>query len=122
MTGTRKVLLLAMVLFISSCASKPEEIAAIYYPDEAYSSFSCKELALERTRIEDQVLSATGRQREKRDNDHAWGWVGALLFFPTLFLIDGNDENTTHLAQLKGRYEAIQRVANAKRCAAGSNK
>ena len=48
--------------------------------------------------------------------DQAWAWTGALLFAPALFMMDGNEENATRLAILKGQYESIERVGAAKRC------
>lgn len=110
--------LLSVVLV--GCASKPEDIQAIDYPDSAYSNLNCDQLAMERSRISDDVLEATGRQRAERKKDQAWGWTGALLFAPALFMMDGNDENAIRLAQLKGQYEAVGRVSTAKNCAAAS--
>ena len=103
-------------LVMTGCASKPEDIAAVAYPDEAYANLSCEEIGTERIRIQDSVLEATGQQREERKSDQAWGWTGALLFAPALFMMDGNEETATRLAILKGQYEAIERVGAAKRC------
>ena len=106
---------------VTGCATAPEEIAAIEYPDAAYSGLSCQELTTERMRVQDAVLEATGQQRSDRKTDQAWAWTGAILFFPALLLMDGNDENATRLAKLKGQYESLHRVAAAKRCSAGSS-
>ena len=74
------------------------------------------QIGLERSRIQDAVLEATGQQRAERKKDQAWGWTGAILFAPALLMMDGNDENATRLATLKGQYESIERVGSAKRC------
>ena len=108
--------LLSIGLMVFGCASKPEDIAAVAYPDEAYAGLSCEEIGVERMRINDSVLEATGQQRAERRSDQAWGWTGAILFTPVLFVIDGNEETATRLAILKGQYEAIERVSAAKRC------
>ena len=109
--------LFIVLLMAAGCASKPEDIVAVAYPDTAYSGLNCAELGAERIRIQDSVLEATGKQRDERRKDQAWGWTGALLFAPALFMMDGNDENATRLAILKGQYEALDRVSAAKRCA-----
>lgn len=106
----------AALLVVTGCASKPEDISAVAYPDEAYANLSCQEIGAERIRIQDSVLEATGQQRSERKKDQAWGWTGALLFAPALFMMDGNEETATRLAILKGQYEAIERVGAAKRC------
>ena len=110
-----------VLCMVTGCATAPEEIAAIEYPDAAYSGLSCQEVTAERMRVQDAVLEATGRQRADRKTDVAWAWTGAILFAPALFLMDGNDENATRLAKLKGQYESLNRVSAAKRCSAGSS-
>lgn len=115
----RTIIIALGLILITSCASKPEDIMAIDYPDAAYASLSCADLSVERSRIADSVLQATGQQRSERKKDQAWGWTGAILFAPALLMMDGNDENAVRLAQLKGQYEALERVTAARRCAAG---
>lgn len=113
----RRIVFVALTaLLVGGCASKPEDIVALPYPDEAYANLSCEALGLERIRVRDQVLEATGQQRSERKKDQAWGWTGAILFAPALFMMDGNEENATRLAQLKGQYESLERVSSAKRC------
>ena len=106
-----------MDTLVWGCASKPEDIVAVAYPDEAYAGMSCEQLGLERIKVQDSVLEATGQQRSERKKDQAWGWTGAILFAPALFMMDGNEETATRLAILKGQYESVSRVAAAKRCA-----
>jgi hypothetical protein len=106
-----------MATLVWGCASKPEDIVAVAYPDEAYAGMSCEQLGLERIKVQDSVLEATGQQRSERKKDQAWGWTGAILFAPALFMMDGNEETATRLAILKGQYESVSRVAAAKRCA-----
>ena len=101
---------------VFGCASKPEDIVAVAYPDNAYAGMSCEQITNERIRVQDLVLSATGQQRSERKKDQAWGWTGAILFAPALFMMDGNEETATRLAILKGQYESIERVSAAKRC------
>ncbi len=104
-------------ILVLGCASKPEDIVAVAYPDEAYAGMSCEQLGLERIKVQDSVLEATGQQRSERKKDQAWGWTGAILFAPALFMMDGNEETATRLAILKGQYESVGRVSAAKRCA-----
>ncbi len=114
------VALMAATILVIGCASKPEDIAAVPYPDEAYAGLTCAQISVERLRIQDSVMQATGKQRSERKKDQAWGWTGAILFAPALLLMDGNEETATRLAILKGQYESIGRVSAAKRCA-GNN-
>lgn len=45
-------------------------------------------------------------------------WDGQAPYFspPALFLIDGNDETAAQLGQLKGQFDALSRVIDAKKC------
>ncbi|MDC1478362.1 hypothetical protein N8214_03015 [Pseudomonadales bacterium] len=111
-----KICLLGILIVVGGCASKPEDIQAVAYPDEAYANLSCEQIAAERMDIQDKVLDATGKQKAERKSDVAWGWTGALLFAPALLMMDGNEETATRLAILKGQYESIERVSAGKRC------
>ena len=113
----KNLLILLAIALTVGCATKPEDIQAVYYPDEAYQNHTCDALRAEMGQIQSRVLQATGQQRKQRKNDQIWGWTGALLFAPALFAIGGNDENAALLAQLKGQYEAIDRTYRAKACA-----
>ena len=108
--------LISLVFVLAGCASKPSDIVAVAYPDQAYANFTCEQIAAERMSVQDKVLAATGQQRSERKKDVAWGWTGAILFAPALFMMDGNEETATRLAILKGQYESIERVSAAKRC------
>lgn len=117
MENTRITLICCITSVLAlGCASKPEDIIALAYPDEAYAGLSCEQIGRERIRVQDQVLAATGQQRSERKKDQAWEWTGAILFAPALFMMDGNEETATRLAVLKGQYESIERVSAAKRC------
>ena len=62
----RTVSLLLIGVMITGCASKPEDIAAVAYPDEAYASLSCEEIGLEIACSRRQVSSDLKGGRTKR--------------------------------------------------------
>jgi len=56
-------------------------------------------------------------QDEKATKDAVATTVGVIVFWPALFLIGGNDQQTAELARLRGELEAIEQVSVRKRCA-----
>jgi hypothetical protein len=42
--------------------------------------------------------------------------VGVVLFWPSLFFIDGDDQKTAELANLRGQMEAIEQASIQKNC------
>jgi len=42
--------------------------------------------------------------------------VGIVVFWPALFFLGGNDQQTAELARLRGEMEAIEQVSVRKRC------
>ena len=49
-------------------------------------------------------------------NDTIKTTVGILVFFPTLFFIDGNSPEARQYAHLKGQYRAIDEAMKTKHC------
>jgi len=114
------VTLINALVFLISCASKPETIAAVPYPDQAYQGMTCDEVRAEAFSIRARVMETSGRQRSDRKKDQGMTLAGAFLPLPMIFLTEGNTETATRLALLKGKYDAILRVSAKKECN-GSN-
>jgi hypothetical protein len=109
----RHLTIFAALLAFAGCASSPDDINAIPYPDTAYEEMDCLELANEHIRVSEEVLELTGRQRDK---NQVLAVTGRILFAPVLFIMEDTDDNAERLAQLKGRFEAVQRVTSTKQC------
>lgn len=100
---------------MTGCASKPENVAAVPYPDSSYSALSCAEIRTERQRIEQEVLASADELRSARKKDQA-----KLVLLPASLLIkDGDDEKAERLGRLKGQFESLERVSTLKDCGPG---
>jgi hypothetical protein len=70
----------------------------------------------EMQRIHVRVNQLAGRLDKAAENDKALVGVGMLLFWPALFALGGTKEQEAEYARLRGEYDALQRVANEKKC------
>jgi hypothetical protein len=107
--------ILAMSL-AAGCAKHADQIAASYVSPYQYESFTCPQLADEAQRVGARASQVAGVQDEKATKDAVATTVGVIVFWPALFFIGGNDQQTAELARLRGEMEAIEQVSVRKRC------
>lgn len=62
-------------------------------------------------------VSEIGGQVDKTaSDDNAQMAVGMILFWPTLFFLDGDTPQATEYGRLKGEFEALEKAAIQKHC------
>ncbi|MBL4890775.1 MAG: hypothetical protein JKX91_02910 [Rhizobiaceae bacterium] len=103
-------------IFLTACATKPENIKASYVSPLAYESYECDQLSAEAERISGHAADIVGVQRKKAKKDAVATGVALILFWPALFFIKGNDVTESEVARLKGEMEALEKVTIQKRC------
>lgn len=106
-----KTVTLLGVLLISACAKKPDQIAAVDVGADAYSRYSCNQLASEKTKISQELENLSARQKSAASGD-AWGVF--LLGLP-LSSMSGGDQEAL-IAVAKGKLQAIDRQVVGKNC------
>lgn len=112
-----RLISISSLLLITGCASNPDSIDAAYVSPLKYSTYSCAQLSAEldyvgqRTNVLYQNLDA------KRKGDNWQMGVGLLLFWPTLFALEGGDgADAGEYARLKGEFEALRQTSVQKSC------
>ena len=113
---TITTLALAGVLFAGACAEKSTDIAAAYVSPMQYQSYSCSQLRAEAQRVSTRAVQISGVQDAKAENDAAMAAVSFFLFWPAMFLIDGDSGTASEVARLKGEMDAIEAVNIQKNC------
>ena len=63
-----------------------------------------------------RAQAAVSQQNKKASNDQAAAAVGAILFWPALFMIQGDGAQAAEVARLKGEREAIEAANRTKNC------
>lgn len=109
---------LASVAMVSACASSPNAIQGTYTSPLLYSNYDCQQIQGELIRLQTRVNIIAGEQSKKARSDKIAAGVGAVVFWPALFLL-ASDDNKAELSNLKGQYDALEQVAVVKRCSVG---
>jgi predicted peptidase len=109
--------ILACCVLVSGCASNPDKIKTAYVSPLKYANFSCAQIAAEMDHI---GRSTTQLYQSLQSESKADNWqmgVGLLLFWPSLFFLEGGDgPEAAEYSQLKGDYEALRQASNQKEC------
>ena len=101
---------------LSACASSSDKITAAYVSPIQYQNYSCSQLGEEAARVSARVAQLSGIQDQKASNDALITGVAIVVFWPAAFFVNGNGENASELARLKGEFEAIEKASIQKSC------
>ena len=112
----RPTVLLASA-FIGACASNPDKIDTAYVSPVKYQDYDCQQIATEMDYVGQRTTTIYQRLKKERKADNWQMGVGLLLFWPTLFFLEGGDgPEAAEYAQLKGEFEALRQVSVSKKC------
>lgn len=113
----RPALCLLAVLVVGGCASSPDKIDAAYVSPLKYKDYDCDQVAMEMDYVGQRTTKLYQRLKAERTADNWQMGVGLVLFWPSLFLLEGGDgPEAAEYAQLKGEYEALRDVSVSKKC------
>jgi len=107
---------LLLACFIAGCATHPDDIKPAYISPLQYQHYDCSQLALEAQRISQRIQELYFHLKKRADSDAFMMTAAWLVFWPSLFFIQGDKADTAEYARLKGEYEAVQKAAIEKHC------
>ena len=109
-----RVVLLSIfaVVLISSCANRPESIAASYTSHERYMDLDCKQLISTMESARSKLALYSDKQNTSANVDA--GGVFLVLIPPSAFAGDSEAD----VAKWKGRVEAVETAQIKKKCKA----
>lgn len=107
---------ITLAVFVSGCATSPDNITAAYVSPMQYSSYSCPQLREEASRVSARAAQVTGAQSSKATGDAVAMGVGLILFWPSLFFIKGDGTTAAEVGRLKGEMDAIEQASVKRRC------
>ena len=100
-----------------ACASNPDKIDAAYVSPLKYKDYNCDQLALEMDYVGQRTNKLYQRLKSERNADNWQMGVGLVLFWPSLFFLEGGDgPEATEYAQLKGEFEALRTNSVQRKC------
>lgn len=114
---TRFTSIILASLLLGACATQPADIPASSVSTLQYDGYSCKQVAAELARLERKSTDLYYSLKKTADNDSTQMAVGMILFWPTLFFLEGGDgPQAAEYARIKGELEALETVSVRKKC------
>ncbi len=109
-----------LAVFLSSvlagCADHAKDIQPQYVSPLEYSNYSCEQIVQEMSAVSRKASEVAGQVDKTADNDAAQMGIGLVLFWPTLFFLDGDTPQAVEYARLKGEFQALEKAAVQKNC------
>lgn len=113
----KNLAVIALASVLVACASNPDKIDAAYVSPLKYKDYDCEQIAMEMDYVGQRTTKLYQRLKSERDADNAQMGIGLLLFWPSLFFLEGGDgPEAAEYAQLKGEYEALRTNSVKKKC------
>lgn len=113
----KKIGIISIATMLCACASNPNKIDAAYVSPMKYSSYDCDQIALEMDYVGQRTNVLYQRLEKKRTADNWQMGIGLVLFWPSLFFLEGGDgPEATEYAQLKGEFKALRENSVKKKC------
>ena len=110
---------LSLGVFLTGCATQPDKLTASYVSPLKYNQYDCDQVIMEMDHVSRKTASLYQSLDKKADDDAAQMGIGLVLFWPTLFLLEGGDgPEAVEYASLKGDYEALRTTSVQKKCGA----
>lgn len=102
---------------LTACASNPDKIDAAYVSPLKYRDYDCDQIALEMDYVGQRTTTLHQRLKDQRTADNWQMGIGLLVFWPTLFLLEGGDgPEAAEFSQLKGEFQALRTTSVNKKC------
>lgn len=107
----------ATIISMFGCASNPNKIDAAYVSPLKYQKYDCDQISMEMDYVGQRTTALHTRLQKERTADNWQMGVGLVLFWPSLFFLEGGDgPEAAEYAQLKGEFEALRQTSVSKRC------
>ncbi len=111
-----KVALVLTISFLTGCATPAKDISTSYVSPLVYDNYDCEQVSSEASRLTRKVSESAIKVDQKADSDSGTMAIGLILFWPSLFFIDGDGPEAQEYARLKGEYEALEVASIQKKC------
>ena len=103
-------------ILLFGCATSPDKMTSTYVSPDKYQDHKCGQLAQEMERVSTRTVELYQKLDQKADTDAAQMGVGLVLFWPALFLLDGDGPEAVEYSNLKGEFAALKTTSEQKTC------
>ncbi|MDW3095012.1 MAG: metal ABC transporter ATP-binding protein [Gammaproteobacteria bacterium] len=116
MSLNNNLIAFSVCLFVG-CASNPDELQKKQVSSDKFSDYNCEMIGNEFERNHRRTKDLYRSLKQERDDDVAQSWIGGLLFWPALLALEGGDgPEAEEFSQLRGEWDALQRVTIVNKC------
>jgi len=112
----RAPLVAALLVLLAGCASRSIEVAPKPTDPAAYAGWDCDRLHDEMDTVQRQAAEVAYAVDERAGNNVVALGIGVTVFWPALLAMRPDGPESDELAELKGRYEALQVAAARRSC------
>jgi hypothetical protein len=113
----RKSIASTLILaLLGGCASSTKDLAPSYISPLQYQSYSCRQIEDEMQSVSAHVSEVGGVVDNNASGDAMKMGVGLVLFWPTLFFLDGDGQQAAEYSRLKGEFDALEKASIKKDC------
>ena len=98
------------------CAKQSEDATTAYVSPPSYEQLNCRQLAEDAVRVSKIATELSGVQDNKRADILGTTTNGIIVYWPTAFLVNGDDLQAAEYARLKNEFQAILQVSVKKGC------
>ena len=112
-----KYFILTFIFLLASCSTPPDKLGSANVSSSQYVNYDCEQIAFELSRknkrLNDLYISLSNEAKADK-----WQMgVGMLVFWPTLFWLEGKDSTEAYEYRLlKGEPEAMHTASVQKKC------
>lgn len=104
-------------LLLSACASNPSKMTAAEVSPLTYQNLSCDQIINESSRVSKRITALHHELKKQATADKWQTAAGVIVFLPVLLMLEGGDgPEAVEYRQLKGEYNALEKVASVKNC------
>ena len=101
---------------LTACAKGTTDLIPQYVSPVQYNSYSCSQIEAEMQSVSRHVSQVGGQVDKQHSDDQARMGVGLILFWPTLFFLDGDTPQAVEYTRLQGEFNALEKAAIQKNC------
>lgn len=101
---------------LAGCATSPKNIGSTHVSTAQYSGYSCEQIGAEMARVNRKIAEVSGKQVKAAKKDKVATGITVVTFNPLFLFFLSNNDNKEELKNLKGEYEALERLWIEKEC------
>lgn len=116
LTARAALALASAALLVAGCATRSADVAPVLADPAEFQPWRCDRIYDEMDRVQQRAVEMSWIVDERAGQHVIALGIGLTVFWPALLAMRPDGEDAEALAQLKGRYEALQTAAQRNSC------